>query len=58
MKRNMKKELFMRKDDPSPFKPASKSKVVDHPFFGMHRNEKKSVEDVMNQLRGDRYRAI
>lgn len=29
--------------------------VTDHPFFGMNRQTDKSVEDVMDELRGSRY---
>jgi len=32
-----------------------KKKVKDHPFFGMHADEKKSVESHMQDLRGGRY---
>jgi len=37
----------------------SKIKISDHPFFGMssHNNEK-SVQDVMDNLRGSRYNDI
>jgi hypothetical protein len=42
----------------TPAKATSKKKVEDHPFFGMHQDDKKDVEDIMNQLRGERYHAI
>lgn len=29
--------------------------VMDHPYFGMNRQPDKSVEDVMDALRGGRY---
>jgi len=32
--------------------------VTEHPFFGMRRNDKRSVEDVMQELRGGRYGAL
>ena len=37
-----------------------KMRVQDHPFFGMERESyrQKSVDDIMNDLRGGRYRAI
>lgn len=36
----------------------SKVKVKDLPFFGMTKSEKASVEDIMRQLRGERYTDI
>lgn len=33
-------------------------KVQDHPFFGMLTNEPEQVDEIMNQLRGDRYHAL
>lgn len=33
-------------------------KVIEHPFFGMNREEKQSVEEQMNELRGDRYHDV
>ena len=39
---------------PRQFKKSLKS-IKDHPFFGMHSSEKKSVESHMKQLRGCRY---
>ena len=35
----------------------SKRKVSDHPFFNMYKNGG-SVEELMNRLRGGRYRDI
>lgn len=32
-----------------------KKKIKDHPFFGMHADEKESVELQMHALRGGRY---
>jgi hypothetical protein len=32
-----------------------KKNIMDHPFFGMHADEKKSVESQMEELRGGRY---
>ena len=32
-----------------------KKKIKDHPFFGMHSKEEKSVQDQMEELRGGRY---
>jgi len=29
--------------------------VTEHPFFGMYRQPEESVEDVVDQLRGNRY---
>lgn len=33
-------------------------KVKDHPFFGMSKNNKKSVLDELKELRGGRYNDI
>ena len=35
-----------------------KMKITDHPAFGMHRNDKESMDSVMDRLRGGRYRDI
>lgn len=32
--------------------------VKQHPFFGMLKDEEASVEEIMKDLRGDRYRDI
>lgn len=42
----------------TPSESISKVKVKDPPFFGMHQEKDESVEDVMIQLRGDRYNVI
>jgi len=39
----------------TPTKTESPEKVQDHPFFGLETSKKLSVEDVMQQLRGQRY---
>ena len=36
----------------------SEAKASKHPFFGMASGEKKSVEQVMEKLRGGRYRDL
>lgn len=36
----------------------SKMSIMDHPFFGMHADETKSVESQMEEMRGGRYRDI
>lgn len=36
----------------------SKKSVKDHPLFGSITNDKKSVPEVMDDLRGGRYHAI
>lgn len=37
----------------------SRLKITDHPFFGMSSHiNKKSVQDVMDELRGSRYNDI
>jgi antitoxin (DNA-binding transcriptional repressor) of toxin-antitoxin stability system len=33
----------------------TKKKVKEHPFFGMHSEERESVEEQMQRLRGGRY---
>ncbi len=35
----------------------SRRRICDHPFFNMYRS-KKRIEEVMANLRGDRYRAV
>jgi len=35
-----------------------KKDVKTHPFFGMFKEESKSVEETMQELRGGRYRAF
>ena len=42
----------------SPVPSEKKMKVQDHPFFGMYRNQKESVDEVMDILRGGRYHVI
>ena len=39
-----------------PVQEASRQKVVDHPFFGMHSDVDNSVDEAMDVLRGGRYR--
>ena len=36
-------------------KRATELKVKDHPFFGLRKDDKESVSDIMNQLRAPRY---
>lgn len=33
-------------------------KIQDHPFFGIKTSEPENVDEMMNQLRGDRYHAL
>lgn len=33
-------------------------KVQDHPFFGILTDEPGNADEIMNQLRGDRYHAL
>ena len=44
----------------SPKRIKKRMRVQDHPLFGMHRDayEGKSVEQIMEELRGGRYRDI
>ncbi|MBN2364692.1 MAG: type II toxin-antitoxin system Phd/YefM family antitoxin [Calditrichaeota bacterium] len=42
----------------SPAPTSDKGKVKDHPFFGMSVNETIPVNQVMEDLRGSRYRDI
>jgi hypothetical protein len=41
-----------------PVDTGTSAKVKDHPFFGMNRKDKGKVENVMEELRGGRYRAL
>jgi len=41
-----------------PAKEEKSKKVKDHPFFGMSRNDKKSVSDEISALREPRYNDI
>lgn len=41
-----------------PLKRQSKKNMRSHPFFGLYREEKESVDDVMDLLRGGRYRDL
>lgn len=41
-----------------PAEERSRAKASKHPFFGMASGEKKAVEQVMENLRGGRYRDI
>lgn len=41
--------------------PAAKKergKIKDHPFFGMSKNDERSVLKIMQELRGTRYHAV
>ena len=42
------------------FPPHSRSKrpMREHPFFGMHKGDTRPVEDIMEELRGGRYRNL
>lgn len=42
----------------SPTKAKSQKRIVDHLFFTMRKGDKNDVEDIMTQLRGDRYHVI
>lgn len=39
----------------SPTQRSSKMKVKQHPFFGMLKSEKKTVDEILDDLRGGRY---
>jgi len=41
-----------------PGRKEKKIQVKDHPFFGMNKEEKKSVVEQMDKLRGPRYNAF
>ena len=41
-----------------PAKPAKRMRVQDHPFFGMNKNDKRPVSEIMKELRGGRYRDL
>jgi len=34
---------------------ATAEKITDHPFFGMRRSDKRSVNEIMHEIRGSRY---
>lgn len=36
----------------------SPKRIQDHPFFGMYRDDERSVEEVMKELRRARYDAL
>lgn len=36
----------------------NKKRVQDHAFFGILTNRSENVDEIMNQLRGDRYHAL
>lgn len=36
----------------------NKKRVQDHAFFGMLTDESRNVDEIMNELRGDRYHAF
>ncbi|MBF0493226.1 MAG: type II toxin-antitoxin system Phd/YefM family antitoxin [Deltaproteobacteria bacterium] len=38
-----------------PLQTTSDQKIKQHPFFGMHKDTKESVEETMKKLRGKRY---
>lgn len=39
-------------------KQKNKKNVQDHPFFGILIEQPKNVEEIMKELRGDRYHAL
>lgn len=41
-----------------PADPKAGRSVKDHAYFGMSRKDRRSVSDVMDDLRGSRYRAV
>jgi antitoxin (DNA-binding transcriptional repressor) of toxin-antitoxin stability system len=41
-----------------PAEPARKFDTKKHPFFGMNKGDKKSVKQIMKDLRGGRYRDL
>jgi antitoxin (DNA-binding transcriptional repressor) of toxin-antitoxin stability system len=41
-----------------PASPQNLPKVVDTPFFGMRKRDKRPVNEIMRALRGGRYRAL
>jgi hypothetical protein len=41
-----------------PADPKAGKSVKDHPFFGMRKKDRRPVPDVMDDLRGERYRAL
>ena len=58
LERNEEVKIFYRgklKGILRPSQSKSTMKVMDHPFFGMHKHDLLDAEEVMNQLRGYRY---
>lgn len=41
-----------------PSESGSKTRIKEHPFFGMKRKDKRTVKDVMGELRRGRYDAL
>jgi hypothetical protein len=41
-----------------PVESKGNSKVSEHPFFGMNRKDKRTVSEVISDLRGGRYHAL
>lgn len=41
-----------------PADPKAGKSVKEHPFFGMMRKDRRTVGDAMEDLRGNRYRAL
>lgn len=62
IKRNEKVDIFYHGKKTAIMIPAGKDHssqhVVDHPLFGMHAKEKRSVKEEMEILRGGRYRDL
>lgn len=61
LNRNEEVIVFYRGKEKARIVPIRKEKlrsVKQHPLFGMHKDETRKVEDVMADLRGDRYRDI
>lgn len=41
-----------------PLESKAKSKIAEHPFFGMNKKDRRTVAEVMSDLRGGRYPAL
>jgi hypothetical protein len=59
LERNEKITLLYRGKVRGVIMPAENTKKVrEHPFFGMNRNDSRTVSEIMDELRGNRFNDI
>lgn len=58
MKKSFDAVAFQRKVRRKSSRETGKKFLRDHPFFGMWKDDKRSVEEIMDELRGGRYRDL